>query len=205
MDRGLIALGLVLEKRMRLAVLVAVSGLLFAANLTEAATPDERLAQCPACHGANGKSDNPEIPSLGAQQEAFILVQLYMFRGKLREVEAMNDVAKDFSDDDLRTISAAIAKLPAPPPASDASDAAKSSRALELIAQHRCNSCHTPNFAGQDQIPRLADQREEYLLKSLRGYKSGDRRAYDPAMASVVEPLTDQDFIALAYYLARVK
>jgi cytochrome c553 len=190
---------------MRFAVLVAVSGLLFAASFTEAATLDERVAQCPTCHGVNGKSDNPEVPSLGAQQENFVLVQLYMFRGKLREVEAMNDVAKDFSDDDLRTISAAIAKLPPPPPASDASDAAKSSRAQELIALHRCNSCHAPNFAGQDQIPRLANQREDYLLKSLRGYKSGDRRSYDPAMASVVEPLNDEDFVALAHYLARVK
>jgi cytochrome c553 len=189
---------------MRCVAFAVLSGMLLG-NSASAASIGERVAECPGCHGANGKSDNPEIPSLGAQQENFVLVQLYMFRGKLREVEVMNDIAKDFSDDDLRTISAAIAKLPPPPPAADASDAAKLSRAEELIAQHRCNSCHAPTFAGQDQIPRLADQREDYLLKSLRGYKSGERRAYEPAMASVVEPLTDQDFVALAYYLARLR
>jgi cytochrome c553 len=39
----------------------------------------------------------------------------------------------------------------------------------------------------------------------LREYKSGERRSYDPAMASVVEPLKDADFADLAYYLARAK
>jgi len=72
-----------------------------------------------------------------------------------------------------------------------------------LVAAHRCNFCHAPTFAGQDQVPRLAAQREDYLLKSLRAYKSAERPGYDPAMASVVEPLKDQDFADLAYYLAR--
>ena len=62
-----------------------------------------------------------------------------------------------------------------------------------------------PGFAGQDQVPRIAGQREDYLVKTLREYKSGERRGYDPAMASVVAPLNDQDFVDLAYYLSRVK
>ena len=59
------------------------------------------------------------------------------------------------------------------------------------------------NFAGQDQVPRIADQREDYLLKALREYKSGVRTGYDATMAEVVAPLQDQDFADLAYYLAR--
>jgi cytochrome c553 len=31
------------------------------------------------------------------------------------------------------------------------------------------------------------------------------RHGYDPAMASVVEPLQDQDLADLAYYMARAK
>ena len=170
-----------------------------------AATLQEQVAPCLACHGEKGQSENPEIPSLGAQQQNFVLVQLYMFREKLREVEVMNQMAKGMTDDDLRNISEFISKLPAPNPPADAGDPTRMARAQDLVAKHRCNFCHTPNFAGQDQIPRLAAQREDYLLKSLRGYKSGERRAYDPAMSSVVEPLTDADFIDLAYYLARAK
>jgi cytochrome c553 len=179
--------------------------LLAAAVPVAAATLQERAAPCLACHGENGQSQNPEVPSLGAQQQNYVLVQLFMFRGKLRNVDVMNEMAKGLTDDDLRNFSEYISKLPAPEAVADAADSARIARAQGLVAQHRCNFCHTPNFAGQDQIPRLAAQREDYLLKSLREYKSGARSGYDPAMASVVEPLKDGDFVDLAYYLARVK
>jgi cytochrome c553 len=185
--------------------LFAVAVLLASALPASADTLQERVAVCLACHGEKGQSESPEIPSLGAQQQNFVLVQLYMFREKLRTVDVMNEMAKGMTDDDLRNFSETISKLPAPSPVPDAGDAARMARAQDLIAQNRCNFCHAPDFAGQDQIPRLAAQREDYLLKSLRGYKSGERRSYDPAMASVVEPLKDTDFVDLAYYLARVK
>jgi len=73
------------------------------------------------------------------------------------------------------------------------------------VAPNHCNFCHAPNFAGQEQIPRLAGQREDYLLKALRDYKPGARPGYEPTMANVVQPMKDEDFVELAYYLARVK
>ena len=165
----------------------------------------DRLPACLACHGDKGQSATPETPSLGAQQQAYVVTQLYMFREKLRKAEIMNQMAEGLTDDDLRALGEAIAKLPAPPPVADAGDAARTARAQALVAANRCNSCHTPNFAGQDQVPRVADQREDYLLKALREYKSGVRTGYDAAMAEVVAPLKEQDFADLAYYLARAK
>ena len=170
-----------------------------------AATLEEKLAPCLACHGENGQSANAEVPSLGAQPKDFVLVQLYMFREKMRKVELMNETTKGLTDDELRAMSETIAKLPAPPPAPDAVDPARMERAKMLVNQHRCNFCHAATLAGQDQVPRLAGQREDYLLKALREYKSGARPGYEPTMASVVYPMTDEDFVELAYYLARVK
>jgi cytochrome c553 len=168
-----------------------------------AATLEERLAPCLSCHGEKGQSANQDVPSLGAQQKDYALVQLYMFREKLRNVELMNEMAKGLTDADLQAFSEFIAKLPAPVPPADATDAARIERAKDIVAKNRCNFCHTSTFAGQDQIPRIAGQREDYLMKTLHEYKSGERRSYDPAMASVVEPLKDADFADLAYYLAR--
>jgi cytochrome c553 len=187
------------------AALLLVAAVLVAALPAAAQSVQERLPVCLSCHGEKGQSATPDIPSLGAQQKDYVLVQLYMFREKLRTVEPMNQMAKGLSDDDLRAISELIAKLPPPVPPADAGDAARIARAQDLVAKHRCNSCHTSTFAGQDQVPRIATQGEDYLLRSLRGYKSGERRSYDPAMASVVEPLQDQDFADLAYYLTRQK
>jgi cytochrome c553 len=190
----------------RMRFVIAVSALLCAETVpVESATLEEKLAPCLSCHGEKGQSENVETPSLGAQPSGYLLIQIYMFREKMRKVDIMNDVTKGLTDDDLREFSDAIAKLPAPVPVGDASDQARIAHAQALIGEHRCNFCHAPDFAGQQQIPRLAAQREDYLLKALRGYKSGQRPGYDPAMASVVEPLKDEDFVDLAYYLARVK
>jgi cytochrome c553 len=54
-------------------------------------------------------------------------------------------------------------------------------------------------------VPRIADQREDYLLKTLREYKSGARRGYDATMAEVLQPVDDRQMVELAYYLARLR
>jgi cytochrome c553 len=170
-----------------------------------AATLAEKLAPCLSCHGEKGQSANSEVPSLGAQPKDYLLVQLVVFREKIWKVELMNEMTKGLSDDDLRAMSEAIAKLPAPPPSTEAVDPARMERAKALVAPNHCNFCHAANLAGQEQIPRLAGQREDYLLKALRDYKSGARPGYEPTMANVVQPMKDEDFVELAYYLARVK
>src|SRR5262245_62366700 len=103
-----------------------------------------------------------------------------MFRERLRVVEVMNAQTHGLTDNDLREISAAMAKLPPPQPAGGPADAARVERAEALSKQHRCNFCHQRNYAGEESVPRLAGQREDYLVKALREYKSNTRRAYDP-------------------------
>ena len=170
-----------------------------------AQTVQARLPICLACHGQNGQSENPGVPSLGAQQAFYVTVQLLLFRERMRVVDPMNEMAKGLSDDDLRGFADAIAKLPAPKPVDGSVDAARMERARALVEQNHCNVCHTPSFAGQENVPRIADQREDYLVKALRGYKDNSRRGYDAAMADVIAPITDEQMVDLAYYLARVK
>ncbi|MGA8611017.1 MAG: c-type cytochrome [Xanthobacteraceae bacterium] len=172
---------------------------------TAAQTVQARLPVCLACHGQNGQSENPGVPSLGAQQAFYVTVQLLMFRERMRVVDPMNEMAKGLSDDDLRGFADAIAKLPAPKPADGPVDSARMERARALAEKNHCNVCHTPNFGGQENVPRIADQREDYLVKALRGYKDNSRRGYDAAMADVVPEITDEQILDLAYYLARVK
>src|SRR5262245_58041175 len=76
---------------------VAVLVLLTARPIA-AATLEERLASCLACHGEQGQSAIPEVPSLGAQPAFYVTIQLYMFRERMRVVEPMNEVTKDLSD-----------------------------------------------------------------------------------------------------------
>jgi cytochrome c553 len=165
----------------------------------------ERLPTCLACHGENGQSQIEGVPSLGAQQAFYVTVQLLMFREKMRVADPMNDMTKDLSDTDLQGFAEVISQLPAPKPAAGPVDDARMARAQALVQQNRCNFCHTPNFAGQQNVPRIAAQREDYLVKAMRGYKDSSRHGYDGSMADVMAPITDAQILDLAYYVARVK
>jgi cytochrome c553 len=184
---------------------VAALALALLASSAGAESVQERAATCFACHGEHGQSQTDNTPSLGGQQAPYALIQLFMFREKLRTFEPMNDIAKPLSDDDLRTFSDFIATLPKPPPPADAPDPARMQRAQALIAQNHCNSCHRPDFSGGDNVPRIADQREDYLAKTLAEYKNNSRHGYDGTMADVMGAVTPEQIADLAYFLARVR
>jgi cytochrome c553 len=127
-----------------------------------------------------------------------------MFREKTRVTEPMNEMAKELTDGDLQSIADALAALPAPKPPADPGDPARLQRALAMVEQNHCNACHRPDFSGRESVPRLADQREDYLLKTLREYKSGARRAYEPIMVEVLQPIPEAAMVELSYYLAHL-
>jgi len=174
----------------------------------------ERAAPCLACHGESGQSETPQIPSLGGQPAPYLLIQLYLFRENQRAsalkkddqmIQVMSEMTKGFTDDDLRNFSDFIAKLPAPKPLADTGDAARMQRASALITQNRCNSCHGLGLAGRDNIPHIANQREDYLARTLSEYKTNVRHGYDGVMAEVLAPVSEEQIADLAYYIARFR
>jgi cytochrome c553 len=170
-----------------------------------AETLEGRLAPCLACHGANGQSTIPEVPSLGGQPAFYLTIQLLMFREKLWVVEPMNQMMQGLKDDDLRSMAAYLAKLPPPEPADGSIDPVRMERARTLIEQHRCNFCHNRDYFGEQNVPRLAGQREDYLVKALREYKNNTRRGYDASMADVLYLISDEQILDLAYFLSRLR
>ncbi|HET6491730.1 MAG TPA: c-type cytochrome [Burkholderiales bacterium] len=180
----------------------------------QAETIAERVAPCLACHGESGQSHTEGVPSLGGQPAPYLLIQLYMFRERQRAapekkddpmIQVMTEMTRSLTDDDLRNFSEFVAKLPAPKPPAEQDDATRMRSASALITQNRCNSCHGLDMAGRDNVPRIANQREDYLVKTLREYKSNARRGYDGSMAEVLAPVTDQHIADLAYYIARFR
>ena len=57
---------------------------------------------CSGCHGADGLSDDPEVPNLAGVTNIYTLTQLKNFRSGQRENEVMSAIAAELSDEEMR-------------------------------------------------------------------------------------------------------
>jgi cytochrome c553 len=174
-------------------------------GVASAQTLQDKIAACAACHGETGQPPNPDIPSIGGQPKLFVMYQLFFYREGRRKNPEMNTVAKDMSDAELTAISDFVARLPAPPPLGGSIEATRYRRGAELARTRFCAGCHNPDYSGREQMPRLAGQREGYLLKSFKEYQAGTRVGTQASMAEAVRGLAEADLADLAYYLARFR
>jgi cytochrome c553 len=167
-----------------------------------AALAEER--GCGNCHGARGVSEQEAIPSLAGQPDQFITLQMILFRERLRDAPPMPDMAQGLEDGQIEDLAAHFAALPpAPPPDRGGADAAKVKEGEALAARLNCGVCHLPTFAGRAQIPRIAGQREDYLVHALTQYRDGTRRGSDTNMNAVMYGVTDAQIAALAHFMAQ--
>ena len=167
----------------------------------DAAAGEAKAQVCVQCHGPGGHSENPEFPSLAGQPPLYVQYQLIQFREERRKDPRMSPFAAKLTDGDMKDIAAYFSQESPAPPRGEP-DPAKA-EAGKLVSQaYHCNSCHTPDFRGQQHIARLAGQHEAYLLRQLRGFKTGARPDIDGSMASAAQPLSDADIVNVAHYLA---
>lgn len=191
----------VLDALFGLALLVLATAPVRAADL---AAGKEKAELCTGCHGETGISQTENIPSLAGQPDLFIQWQLVFFRSGTRKSEQMQPIVEQINNEDIRNLGAYFASL-APPKAPRDDNPDLSQKGAQAAAGRRCAFCHTDTFAGTKAVARIAGQREEYLLKALRDYKSGARSGGGmAAMAEVVYPLSEEEITALAHYLAHL-
>jgi cytochrome c553 len=184
-------------------LLATIMGLA-AANADDAAGKQKAEA-CAACHGEAGISQTENIPSLAGQPDQFIQWQLVFFRGGSRKNEQMQPISADISNEDIRILGAYFAALTPPKASAPDDNPDLSKKGAQAAAGRRCASCHMDGYAGTKAVARIAGQREEYLVKSLRDYKSGARSGgAGAAMADVAYPLSEEEIEALAHYLAHL-
>jgi cytochrome c553 len=162
----------------------------------------DRLASCAGCHGPDGNSVTMDIPSIAGQPKLFIENQLVLYRDGMRESDAMFAALKGMKDPEIIQLALHFSKLRARP-VPGVADKSLFQKGQALAKNNRCGICHLADYRGQNQVPRLARQREEYLLSSLRAFRDNKRRGGDTIMAASLYGIGDADLAALAHYLAR--
>jgi cytochrome c553 len=135
-----------------------------------------------------------------------VVAQLFLFRDGRRgnAPAAMTEAARPLTNDDLRAFGELVSKLPPPAPPTQAPDPTRFARGRAVAERQHCPVCHNPDYSGREQMPRLANQREDYLVKALRDYKSGARIGYGAAMSQELSGLSDADLVDVAHFLAHV-
>ena len=181
-------------------------GLLLAsghASAADVAAGKATAEGCAGCHGTDGVSQRPLTPSLAGEPDEFVQWQLVYFRSGARKSEVMGPIAEALDNEQIRNLGAYYASLAPPKPAPLTNPDELAQNGEKVAVFHRCKSCHGDDFAGFRAAARLADQREDVLLKALRDFKAGVRVGSGIAsMTDVVYGLNDEAMQALAHYMA---
>ncbi len=162
-------------------------------SANELSTVEQKAATCFACHGDKGKGNDPQFPSLAAQQSVYIVNQLNAFKSGERKNAVMQSKASQLSAEDINNYGAYFAVQQ---PAKVGGDPvlAKQGKAKAAV----CLGCHGASGEGNGEFPRLAGQHPGYLAKQISAYKDGLR--INGTMQAIAGNLSEEDIKALAEY-----
>lgn len=68
------------------------------------ATDQAKIANCVACHGADGVGKADQYPNLQGQKAAYTVKQLQDFKSGVRKNATMNTVARALSEADIKML-----------------------------------------------------------------------------------------------------
>lgn len=77
----------------------------FAAVAQEKLGLSDVIAQCAACHGADGIAKSADVPHLAGQQELYLFNQIKAFRSGKRPHKEMRYMSRQLSDAEMQEIS----------------------------------------------------------------------------------------------------
>ncbi len=190
--------------------LLFAAALCLAASGTCAADPARAQAivtnKCQLCHGMEGESSNAIYPRLAGQNAAYIAKQLADFKSGRRK-GTMNEMAADLTEAEMAALGQYFGSKP--PQAHRVSDPDLAGVGKYIYHNGNkwsgvadCASCHGPDGAGTDNLPRIAGQHMRYLITQLQDFTSRERTNDNAIMHSIASKLTEMEIEAVARYLS---
>ncbi len=164
----------------------------------------KKAEACAACHGPDGNSVVPLFPILAGQTSRYLYLELRDFKEGRRADPQMSPMAAPLTREDMFDLAAFFAAQK-PRPTGFKADEVRAARGKAKADETLCTMCHLGGFAGQNEIPRVAGQHYEYVVKQLRDFKNRVRTNDAGSMTSVARTLSDQDIEDLGHYLASLQ
>jgi cytochrome c553 len=164
-----------------------------------------KAAACVACHGADGNSTNPSVPSLAGQVATYLHWQLLLYRDRRRADPQMAPIAATLSESDMADLAAYFAAQRSATAPAAPTDSGRTDAGRRLAESYHCNDCHGRDFGGRDYAPRLRGLSREYVIAQMRGFKARTRGDLDGAMTQAAQPVADADIEPLADYIGSIR
>lgn len=158
---------------------------------------------CGYCHGQDGNSSKPDIPSLAGQNPVYLFDQLERFASGTRHdfTTVMPQLARQLTLEDKIALVLYYASV--------ALKAANGNPALGqqggILYYQKCALCHGINGNGGGDYARLAGQQPNYIKKTLLDFRAQKDSRVSPAMSTMAKDLSDDHINALAAYIANMR
>lgn len=193
-----------------LAMLVSISFELAA----ESASPAE-AASCAACHGENGVSKNPLVPTLAGQPYTLIEDNLLAFRAGKRAcaperadgspaallAQSMCATVAGLEDEDVVALSEFFERQEFVP-ATQTYDEGLVEQGREVHLKNGCEQCHSDGGRKTNAMaPVLAGQWMPYLRRAMHAVRTGSRQG-PTEMNAAIRALNDSEVEPLLHFYA---
>jgi cytochrome c553 len=169
----------------------------------------DRIVLCTQCHGVDGTSKMQGVPHLAGQNPAYLLEQVEKFADGRRKNFVMQSLARSFTMEDKVNIAVYFASQRPKTEGADPALAREGAR----IYQNVCKMCHGDDGRGDEGYARLAGQRTDYVVLTLKRFRENSRQTvtaddmkrHNSRMEQVSQHLSDRDIDALAAHIAMLK
>ncbi len=194
------------DATMKASSLALLAGLLTVGMQPALADETEDLARsCNSCHGFNGVSVGPNMPSIGGLSEAYLKNVMLQWKRGERYSATMGRHFKGYSDEELSKLATYFSKLPWVPVVQQA-DAKL--LAHGKAATERCETCHGATGSEPDDAdtPKMNGQWAQYLELELLKYRTDAVNMPHRKMRNNVKRMAAEDLpAAAAFYAAQPK
>ena len=194
---------------MKLRLLIILAASLVTIGAGNADSGKDKVATCVACHGQDGNSMVGLWPSLAGQNANYLVRQLQHIKSGKRSIAVMAGLLDNFSKEDLDDIAAFYASKNNTIGQVEA-DKVELGRKLYYSGSLEkgipaCTACHSPKGKGNAPAgyPLLSGQQADYVTKSLKNYRSGERNNDESSqmMMAIAYKLDDVEIDALSSFI----
>jgi len=157
----------------------------------------EATAECAGCHGEDGNSDVPGVPSLAGQHVAYLIAAVRAYQDGLRKSDEMQAFAESLDGPIIEDMAYYYAAMI--PKKTESQGEGDPYAGLAVTAP--CVGCHADDGNSKDsKTPRLAGLDADYLEAAATAYKDGSRA--NDVMREAVSTLRESDIKNMAAYYA---